>query len=276
MELAGQTSFQSLELTTLGIPDWVFAFFKHPQLFAYYPKLELEIKTPMYTLKTASQLQELGRAFKLRHEVFVGSSPFDSHYDIDAFDFHSDHLIIVDNESGDICGTYRVLTDSSFHSFYSTSEFYLDRLLELPGKKMELGRACISMPHRNGMVLNLLWRGIGEYAKAINAKYLMGCSSIHTTDLDEAFSYYHHLKDCGYLCEEYGVNPHSSFAMDFSSCSKRSAVNIPPLLKSYLQAGAKVYGTPALDKDFHCVDFFTVLDLNKLAPSYKRRYFSEE
>src|SRR5947208_12946318 len=35
---------------------------------------------------------------------------------------------------------------------------------------------------------------------------------------------------------------------------------LPALLRSYLHAGAKVYGWPALDLDFACTDLLTILD----------------
>jgi putative hemolysin len=47
---------------------------------------------------------------------------------------------------------------------------------------------------------------------------------------------------------------------------------IPALLQSYLKAGAKVAASPALDRDFKCVDFFTVLDMESLTQLYERRY----
>ena len=48
---------------------------------------------------------------------------------------------------------------------------------------------------------------------------------------------------------------------------------IPPLLRSYFSAGSKVYGHPALDKEFKCVDFLTILNCDELTSGYKRRYF---
>ena len=50
---------------------------------------------------------------------------------------------------------------------------------------------------------------------------------------------------------------------------------LPPLLRSYLQAGSKVHGAPALDKDFQCIDLLTILDLRSVQGSYARRYFSK-
>jgi putative hemolysin len=48
---------------------------------------------------------------------------------------------------------------------------------------------------------------------------------------------------------------------------------IPPLLRSYFSAGSKVYGQPALDVEFKCIDFITILDMEQISSSYKRRYF---
>ncbi len=49
--------------------------------------------------------------------------------------------------------------------------------------------------------------------------------------------------------------------------------HLPPLLRSYLQAGATIASEPALDSFFGCVDFLTILDLSAVNPKYQRRYF---
>jgi putative hemolysin len=48
---------------------------------------------------------------------------------------------------------------------------------------------------------------------------------------------------------------------------------LPPLLLSYINAGAKVIGKPAFDQDFNCLDFLTILKLQDLRSSFKKRYF---
>ncbi len=47
---------------------------------------------------------------------------------------------------------------------------------------------------------------------------------------------------------------------------------IPALFGSYLRAGAKVALEPALDRDFQCLDYLTVLRLNQLTESFEKRY----
>jgi putative hemolysin len=51
---------------------------------------------------------------------------------------------------------------------------------------------------------------------------------------------------------------------------------LPPLINSYLNAGAQIHSAPAYDKDFQCADFFTILDLEQLSPKFARKYFSKE
>jgi putative hemolysin len=46
----------------------------------------------------------------------------------------------------------------------------------------------------------------------------------------------------------------------------------PPLLRSYLNAGAKVYGWPALDREFACADLLTILDISRLNKKFQVRY----
>jgi len=49
---------------------------------------------------------------------------------------------------------------------------------------------------------------------------------------------------------------------------------LPPLLRSYLRAGARVSRLPSHDPDFGCVDFMTVLDLDDSNDAFMGRYTS--
>ena len=51
---------------------------------------------------------------------------------------------------------------------------------------------------------------------------------------------------------------------------------ISALLRSYLAAGAKVYGWPALDRDFACTDLLTILDWRQLNPRFQSRFFKDQ
>jgi putative hemolysin len=47
---------------------------------------------------------------------------------------------------------------------------------------------------------------------------------------------------------------------------------IPSLLKSYIKTGAVVCGEPALDQDFQCIDFFTLLDVRNMKESVMKKF----
>jgi putative hemolysin len=249
------------------------------------PYLEIRYETKNYRLKTADRLDEFHKIFKFRYDVFVGechgTSEFDN-IDIDQYDTICDHLIIQDKTTDDVVGYYRVLSSAFTKNFYSENEFCLDTLKSLSGNKLELGRACIHQAHRNGQVLSLLWKGIGKYCLETQTRYLFGCSSVHSESISLAHQIYHSFKVGGKIETSFKVRALGDFKMnvnfdqhphiyeeDFANES------IPSLLKSYLSAGAMIAGEPALDREFSCIDFLTVLDLTKLSPSFKRRYFNE-
>lgn len=74
-------------------------------------------------------------------------------HDIDLFDDYCEHLLVRDEASGDVIGTYRVLTPTQAKragSTYSDTEFDLTRLRSLRERMVELGRSCVHADHRSG------------------------------------------------------------------------------------------------------------------------------
>lgn len=256
--------------------------FKFTKLFQYRPKFSMYIENENYILKTAEKLAEFYPIFKMRQQAFLLNDetckiPF--RIDIDEHDFTYDHIMIIDKRSGRICGTYRMKTSLSSADFYSENEFELKSFLKEPGIKLELGRACIHPDFRNGAVIDLLWKGIAHYAHMTNARYLFGCSSVKITDPNAVGRLMSYMNVEQMTSQEYGIRPTSEFSMgQLPECETdldEAKKLLPPLLRSYLQAGSKVHGAPALDRDFKCIDLLTILDLRNVQGSYARRYFSK-
>lgn len=246
----------------------------------YKPHHHLDIKGASFALKTASSMDELLAVFKLRYQNFLEHVTGDEHsYDWDEFDHICDHLIIEEISTKRIVGTYRILSSLYVDKFYSSSEFNLSEFLKVDGVKNELGRACIDQAFRNGHVIDLLWRGIAEYGNLTNGQYLFGCSSVDTTNINIAFNLYEFMKEKGYCEDKFDVTPVAKYQMDFSTCQRDESIDlkklIPPLLRSYITAGSRVIGQPALDKDFECIDFLTIMNLDDLTSMYKKRYFKK-
>lgn len=245
------------------------------------------IEKKNFIVKTADSREELHLALKLRHDVFLTEllkKRKRSGLDKDRFDKLCDHLIIIDKRSNSLIGTYRLQSSLHTKKWYTATEFHMKQINRLPGVKLELGRACVHPDHRNGVTIALLWEGINAYVEASGTKYLFGCSSIKTTDRNEISRIYNYLLQNGHLSHEHRVRPKGKFRMigmkgklkkypldGLVEMDPAMKSKIPSLLNSYLKVGAKVCGSPALDKSFKCIDFLTLLDVSKMQNQYFRK-----
>lgn len=249
----------------------------------YRPHFPFSLDSKRYSLEIVHDLHDLIAIFELRYQNFLSHTAFGKSVDsldVDRFDPECDHIAIIDKETGKICASYRILCTRFTQKFYSEEEFDISRFLAIEGDKIELGRACVTKEFRHGSVIDFLWKGIARYIELSGVEYLFGCSSIDTVDEETAKSITHFFQEEGHLSDDYGVMtrpPYNAFTFDRDQGLPETPMEakgmIPPLLRSYLNAGAKVHGPPALDKNFQCIDYFTVIDLKQLSPSHRRRYF---
>lgn len=236
-----------------------------------------------FIVKTVRSKRDLRQVQSLRYDVFhreYKQKKFPFGLDLDRFDAWSDHLVIMDKRTGCFVGTYRLLLEDRAPYFYSETEFDMSPLKGLPGRKLELSRACIHKDYRNGVVIGLLWRGLVQYVQASGADYLFGMSSFKSTDPVEIVRAYKQLQVDNAIDESLPCLPTGKFKVpgfhDLLAAQPpegpRSPDIIPALLKSYLRAGARVIGQPALDEDFKCADFLTLLDMRNLGKAYERKF----
>ena len=234
-----------------------------------------------YRIRFAQSVEDLDAVLVLRFEVFnleLGEgldSSCASGRDHDRFDPGCHHLMVEDLAEGRVVGTYRMQTlEMAARSvgFYSAGEFDLSslpsRILE---EAVEVCRACIARPYRNRQVLFLLWKGLAAYLSGAGKRYLFGCSSLTSQDPAEGLRALEDLTAKGHLHPTLRVQP----LPGLECVGERSAgaVHLPVLFQSYLRHGAKVCGSPALDRAFKTIDFFTILDTFELGPEVRRLYF---
>lgn len=251
-------------------------------------KVDIFIQVGPYILQMARTKKEVLECFRLRHEVFcveMAASPKKSKLDFDRYDNFCDHLIIIHEPSSKIVGTYRMNFSETSDMFYTESEFEIQKWIEQQKTPfIELGRACIDREHRRGIVISLLFRGIIEYMKHLNAEKLIGCSSVKVTDARSAALIYKYFEQTGALTEDV-FKPHDKYQMKdllfwlmvfsrgLSENQKLEAEEkIPSLLKSYLKAGAKVGSYPAYDEEFRCIDFVTIIDRNEMDAKLVKKF----
>lgn len=254
---------------------------------SFEPKLRIEINKKNYIVKTATTPDELEQVLTLRHQVFLEELLHKQRVievDFDKFDLICDHLMIINKRDNSLIGTYRLNCSLYSDSFYSATEFNIKSILELPGDKLELGRACVHPDFRNGMTIALLWKGLTEYMQKSECRYFFGCSSVKSLDYMKILKIYNSLIASGHLIDLPKVQPIGKFKSKSLKKLIKSQRNLeqldssemlnelPPLLKSYLKVGAKIVGRPALDKDFQCFDFLTLLDFNNANKKYRDKY----
>ncbi len=248
----------------------------------FQSKVKFEIETDDYLIKTASTVDDLKLGLKLRHQVFLEETlnrTHESGLEFDSFDQKADHLLIIEKSQMMAVGTYRLIHSEYSSSFYSQNEFSMDSFLNLEGFKLEMGRACTHSDYRTGRTMDLLWQGLSRYIRDTKTKYLFGCSSLKTTDPVDVFSVIKSLQAKEGHTFELDIFPTKDFEFESaenylaqSQADPKILRTLPPLLRSYLHAGSKVYGWPALDRDFACTDLFTILDLTSLNKKFAERY----
>lgn len=236
--------------------------------------LNLGIKSGHLSAHVANEAETL-EFIKLRGRIFdreYKKKIFSFKSDLDKYDQNANHLIVKDNRTGEVVAGYRVIEAQEESKFYSSSEFNLSKLLEIPGKKIELSKAVIHPNYRDGRTIQIVWKAILAYAEIKNAKYLFGIPSIQTTCKEEAFKIYDWFKEQNLVTGEIAA-PHPEYQV--GGKIKLNFQNpedaIPGLLRVYFKSGTRIVSPPAMDPVYKSTDFVVLLDLDNLNEKYKNR-----
>jgi len=226
---------------------------------------------------------EVEEAQRLRYKVFAEEMGAhlpgaENGLDKDIYDPHCDHLIVRDGDTQKVVGTYRILPPERamrVGSFYSETEFDLDRLAHLRGRIVEVGRSCVHPDYRNGAAITHLWSGLASYMLRYGYDYLIGCASIGMGDGGHyAASVFRTIYQQHAAPVEYRVFAHNPLPL--AALNSSLEVDIPPLIKGYLRLGAYIGGEPAWDPDFNTADVFVFLPVSRMNPRYARRFMQQE
>lgn len=236
---------------------------------------------PRYAVRLARDEDEVRAAQRLRHQVFAGElgarldGP-EPGLDSDAFDAYCDHLVVIDEETEQVVGTYRLLPPeraSVAGRLYSEGEFDLSALAPIRPDLVEVGRSCVHPDHRNGAVIALIWAGLARYMDRSGHNWLAGCCSIPLSDGGVlAAATRENVLTRSLAPAEYRVTPHLPWNPEGIAFPGR--VELPPLLRGYLRLGAWVCGEPALDAEFGCADLYVLLSLRRTNPRYLKHFLS--
>jgi len=169
------------------------------------------------SVRVAHSARDIRRAQKLRYQVFAKemgaqlASAADG-IDRDEYDRFCDHLIVEDNQTGKLVGTYRMLPPQKARqlpSLYSEHEFDLSRLAGIRDGIIEIGRSCVHKDYRRGAVIALLWAGLADYVRQQGGRYLAGCASVSLADGGHQAVSLYRMLESKHLCPaEWRVTPH--------------------------------------------------------------------
>jgi len=231
----------------------------------------------------AQHQDEVRAAQRLRYDIFAGemgariNSILPKH-DIDLFDDYCEHLIVRDQFTQEVVGTYRVLTPVQAKRLggnYTDTEFDLTRLRGLRERMVELGRSCVHPDYRQGAVIMALWGALAEFMVRNNLDTMIGCASIPmlhngVVSGEAAASIWSQLKQTHLAPIEHQVWPR--LALPVEQFDTQVKVEPPALIKGYLRLGAKILGAPAWDPDFNTADLPMLMRITDLPSRYRKHF----
>lgn len=238
---------------------------------------------PGVSVSWARHQDDVRAAQRLRYDVFAGemgarlTTTLEGH-DIDLFDDFCEHLLVREEDSGQVIGTYRVLTPAQARrigSTYSDTEFDLTRLRDLRERMVELGRSCVHRDHRQGGVILALWGALAGFMHRNRLDTMIGCASIPmqhngVNGGDAAASIWRQLSTTHMAPIQYQVQPR--LALPVERLNTELIVEPPALIKGYLRLGARVLGAPAWDPDFNTADLPMLMRIDDLPPRYRKHF----
>jgi putative hemolysin len=234
-------------------------------------------ETPDFKVSLISNGDYLEKAQVLRQRVFFGRAGRDS----DPFDAFCKHLVVINKQTSDVVGTYRLLLSSDAENgrgFYSETKFDLTNIKKhCSGQLLEMGRACVHETYRKHRVINLMWKAILAYMDEQKVSYILGCSGVAHPSPQTIGAIQCFFKKHLYAPENLRVYPLAGLAYQYDNNSlamSDAAVMkmLPRLAQGYLKMGALVCGEPVWNKVFDTAVFFMLLDTRHINSSYKEKF----
>ena len=202
-------------------------------------------------------------AASLRHAVFVcemGASP---DAEDDAYDARATHVLLRDGTRADpaVVGALRLAQGTT----YTERAFDLTALRSQGRAIAEIGRLCLHPEYRGGLAGAMLLAAAVERLRGRGVELIVGAASLFGTDAARHMPVLRALRDAALAPAEIRPVARPGRAVAVDGADTADARYLPPLLKTYLRAGAWVGEDAAIDRGFNCVDVCVVLDLARVA-----------
>lgn len=230
--------------------------------------------------------------------------------DTDKHDPDYKHIILWDEETLEIIGSYRIAICSEIISRTNRNNLYTSGLFgfsekfcdEILNTSMELGRSFIQKKYWNTPSLDYLWQGIGAFlAYNPNIKYMFGAVSISNRFTEETKNYIVYFFNYYFGSNDFPVIPANPFMLSEKALEECRTlftgksydenlrilkntlrlynISIPPLYKHYtdlcMKGGTRFLGF-SVDTAFgNCIDGLILLDIDMIKEGKRKRYIEK-
>ncbi len=277
---------KDIPVPTLGLSP---NFFPRGSLHRPFPTQPATVEATVSSTQTqlkviwANHLDEVRQAQRLRHSIFAGEmgatldTPLAEH-DVDRFDDYCEHLLVLDQATSEVVGTYRLLTPAQAlraGGLYTETEFDVASLTHMRSQMVELGRSCVHADYRSGAVIMALWGALAQFMVRNRLDCMIGCASIPMLcegriSGDAASSIWAQVSKTHLADPAFTVHAHTPLPVE--QFDQTLAVEPPALIKGYLRLGARVLGAPAWDPDFNTADLPMLMRIRDLPNRYRRHF----
>jgi putative hemolysin len=231
-------------------------------------------------------------------------------YDRDIYDNYYKHIVLWDEKEMEIIGSYRIgfcgeiIAEKGLNAIYNASLFnFSPEFAAIMQQSIELGRSFIQYRYWRSNALDLLWKGIGALlSERSDIRYLFGAVSISDAYSHDAKNllvryykkWYPGVEGQVVSKKRFLLSRHqeevadqilagTDYKEDYQNLRmglKSLGFTVPILYKQYSELceyGGVQFLDFGIDPSFGmCIDGLVLLDLSRLDPRSRGRYFTEE
>lgn len=231
------------------------------------PEYPVALQLGPYTAKIGTTPDIRQKALALRAQAFRKGSDDQDRFDDDCL--HG--VVAVDKGSIRVAFRARVIQDTADLAEAYTGQFYdLSPLQAFPGPFLELGRVCQPTGPTDIMALRLAWAALGVLVDTYNVRMMIGCSSLPGACPDA-----HSGALAALRADHLGPDTLRPRRLSLTAVTLPETgsgpVNLPHLLRSYLNMGGWVSDHAVTDPQLDTLHVFTGLVIDTIPEPRKAR-----